>query len=315
MKVAVVGAGFSGLAVCWHLLQRGVAVDLYEAKEVGAGASGVASGLLHPYAGEQVRRSYLASQALEETKHLLKVAGSHSKEPVADFCGVIRIADEEQAKTLQKHIEDYGDVERLCQRQFLIKSGIVVHSKNYLSGLFAALEEKGLHWIVKKVSSLKELESYDAFVLTIGNGIFSFEGLGPLPLSRVKGQSLLCKWPFEEMPLKRPLVSKGHIVPSAQKDRVYLGSTYERGEFAADDTPFSEIALKLLWPRAKELMPAWQEPGIIECKAGIRVTRPGFAVPWIKKIGEKGFLLTAMSSRGLLYHSYFAKQLVEEMLQ
>ncbi len=40
VDVAVVGAGFAGLAVAWELTRRGVAVSVIEAERIGAGASG-----------------------------------------------------------------------------------------------------------------------------------------------------------------------------------------------------------------------------------------------------------------------------------
>ena len=77
VKLAVVGAGFSGLAVSFHLLERGVEVDLYDQKGVGSGASGIGSGLVHPYAGEQLRRSLYATEGMEATRRLLQVAGEY----------------------------------------------------------------------------------------------------------------------------------------------------------------------------------------------------------------------------------------------
>src|SRR3990167_8526020 len=111
MKAAVIGAGFGGLALCWHLLERGISVDLYDQKGVGAGASGVASGLLHPYAGEDLKRSWRADLALQEARDLLAVSQRFSSKQVADFSGLIRKTTEEQSRTLLKHASTYGDVE------------------------------------------------------------------------------------------------------------------------------------------------------------------------------------------------------------
>lgn len=54
-RVAVVGGGFAGLAVSWHLLEAARAagqplqLQLFDAYGLGAGGSGAAAGLLHPY--------------------------------------------------------------------------------------------------------------------------------------------------------------------------------------------------------------------------------------------------------------------------
>jgi len=104
MKVAVVGAGFAGLALTWHLLQEGAEVDLYDEKGVGAGASGVSSGLLHPYIGQQANRSWKADEAIAMTKELLDISQRFSKDPVADFSGIIRKLTPKQSEVFDRHI-------------------------------------------------------------------------------------------------------------------------------------------------------------------------------------------------------------------
>jgi glycine/D-amino acid oxidase-like deaminating enzyme len=54
LRYAVLGAGFAGLSVAWHLLKYSpkgsrVRVDIYDESGIGGGASGVSGGLLHPY--------------------------------------------------------------------------------------------------------------------------------------------------------------------------------------------------------------------------------------------------------------------------
>eukprot|EP00250_Pteridium_aquilinum_P003047 c13377_g1_i1 orf=260-1687(-) len=53
-KYAILGAGFAGLSVAWQLLQLStellqISVDVFDEEGIGAGASGVSGGLLHPY--------------------------------------------------------------------------------------------------------------------------------------------------------------------------------------------------------------------------------------------------------------------------
>ncbi len=307
MRIAVVGAGFSGLALSYHLLLKGAFVDLYDEQGVGAGASGVSSGLLHPYVGEQVRRSQNADAAMEETRKLLSIASEYCKDPVFDCSGIVRRVTPKQRDTFLKHQEEYLDVEVMSDELVKIHSGIVVHSSSYLKGLYQACIEKGLNLILKKIDSTCELQTYDAFILAIGAGIFSFPGLEHLVLSAIRGQTLLCKWPLP--PLKEALLGKGHIVPLPGGDKVHLGATYERG--VETTLPCMETALRLLTPQAAVLAPEWKEIEALECRAGIRVVRPAHAVPWVYKMSEKGFALTAMGSRGLLYHAYYGKMLAD----
>lgn len=64
LRVAVIGGGFAGLAASYHLLAaaagsgRAMQLTLYDAVGLGAGGSGAAAGLLHPYTPRgKVRRA------------------------------------------------------------------------------------------------------------------------------------------------------------------------------------------------------------------------------------------------------------------
>jgi glycine/D-amino acid oxidase-like deaminating enzyme len=53
-RYAILGAGFAGISVAWHLLKESpkelrLSVDVYDEVGIGGGASGVSGGLLHPY--------------------------------------------------------------------------------------------------------------------------------------------------------------------------------------------------------------------------------------------------------------------------
>jgi len=309
MKVAVVGAGFAGLALCYYLLQQGVSVDLIEAKGLGGGASGAAVGLLHPYAGEQVRRSYLADEALSEARVLLSLAQTYSKDVVAQYSGILRKADEDQAKVLLEHQEKYNDVEQLEKDLFFIRSGIVVHSSNYLDGLFSALQAKGLQWKLQNISHMDELVDYDAFFLAIGGGVFSMPGLESFNLQGIKGQALICRWPKDVQELSLSLMGKGYIVPM-KEGTVQLGSTYERGR--KDSDVDIERAVVELTPKAQALISSWNKLDVIAGKAGVRVSRREHYFPLLASVGSKGWIISGLGSRGLLYHAYGAKKLVEQ---
>ncbi|KAI7728546.1 hypothetical protein M8C21_001064 [Ambrosia artemisiifolia] len=81
-RYAVLGAGFAGLSVAWHLLERSatdlhVHVDVLDEVGIGGGASGVAGGLLHPYS-PKVKPLWMAAKCWEETLRLIRIAETHS---------------------------------------------------------------------------------------------------------------------------------------------------------------------------------------------------------------------------------------------
>ena len=79
-RFAVVGAGCAGLGVVRYLLQEGLSrgqrvhIDLYDAYGIGCGATGVAAGLLHPYAPTG-KKLWQAEPAFQEASHLIHAVG------------------------------------------------------------------------------------------------------------------------------------------------------------------------------------------------------------------------------------------------
>ncbi|KAK1395927.1 DAO domain-containing protein [Heracleum sosnowskyi] len=78
LRYAVLGAGFAGLSVTWHLLQHSpkenhVCIDIYDDVGIGGGASGVSGGLLHPYS-PKVKPLWRSMECWKESLKLLSIA-------------------------------------------------------------------------------------------------------------------------------------------------------------------------------------------------------------------------------------------------
>ncbi|KAK6236888.1 hypothetical protein SCA6_012225 [Theobroma cacao] len=78
LRCAVLGAGFAGLSVAWHLLKQSpmdlrLHIDLYDEVGVGGGASGVSGGLLHPYS-PKVKLLWKGAECWKECLKLLSIA-------------------------------------------------------------------------------------------------------------------------------------------------------------------------------------------------------------------------------------------------
>jgi glycine/D-amino acid oxidase-like deaminating enzyme len=197
MKIAVIGAGFGGMGLCTYLIRRGVQVDLYD--QQGAG-------LAHPYVGESLRRTRMATAALQELKDLLSFSQQFSEEKVADFSGIIRKPLAENEQVLEQAIKEFGDVQKLADGSFWIQSGITVHSRAYLQGLYAAFLAKGGQFKKQKVHIMDELCGYDFCFFAVGAGVFFFPEMAYLQLKPVKGQALVCKWPKNFPVLEKSLL-------------------------------------------------------------------------------------------------------------
>ncbi len=282
--VAVIGAGFAGLAAA-YFLSKTFQVTVFDQKGIGGGASGISSGLLHPYPGEKGRRSWHADEALEAAKELLDVAEQEMQRPVAHRGGILRRGE---------CTAPGSDVEPQADGSFLIRSGITVFPTLYLEGLWKACEKRGVELVLKKIGVLKELNHFDAVVVAAGAGVRGFPECKSLAVNFVKGQVLTCAL---DKPLERSISAKRYQALTPKSDQVHLGATYER-DFT-DEEPCLETAVKLLQP----------ETAVLDCRAGIRVTNPAHYFPILEQLNAKTWVMTAFGSRGLLYHAYFGQKI------
>jgi glycine/D-amino acid oxidase-like deaminating enzyme len=287
MKVAVIGAGFAGLARAYYLSEH-FDVTLFDLKGIGGGASGVSSGLLHPYPGEKGRRSWHAAEALEATRELLKVAEQELGQPVANYEGILKVGE---------CLDPGEDVEQLSSDTFLIKSGITVFPELYLQGLWLACQKRGVELVIQNITALNELKEFDQIVLATGAGIRHFPECRHLKINFVRGQVLTC---VLDQPLERSISAKRYKAMTPSEGICHLGATYERD--LIDDKPCKETAIALLQP----------ETEVLDCRAGIRVTNPAHYFPILEQIDPKTWVITAFGSRGLLYHAYFGKKIMEQ---
>ena len=129
-------------------------------------------------------------------------------------------------------------------------------------------------------------------IIAAGAGIRNFPECSHLKINFVKGQVLTV-----EKAIERSISSKRYFALTAEKNICHLGATYER-DFA-DDRPNQETATELLEPEMR----------VLDCRAGIRVTNPAHYFPMIEQINPKTWAVTALGSRGLLYHAYLGKKL------
>ncbi len=283
-KAAVIGAGFAGLAAAYFLSDK-FQVTLFDQKGIGAGASGISSGLLHPYPGEKGRLSWEAAEAMALAKKLIEEAEEALGRPVAHKGGILRLGP---------ILNPGPDVTQIGPEKYLITSGMTVFPSLYLQGLWKVCEKKGVELKIEKIESLDALPGYDFVVLTVGAGIRSFSVKDGLKINFVKGQVLTCAL---TEPLERSISSKVYTALTESPLKCHIGATYERD--IIDEVPDREKAVGLLKPALP----------VIDCRAGIRVTNPAHYFPILQQIGPHRYVITALGSRGLLYHALMGARL------
>lgn len=312
-KIAVVGAGFCGLAAAYQLLasatcQEKIEVTLFDSKGIGGGASGVATGLLHPYPGAAGRRSRHASEALAATVRLLQAVEKTTGRLVASYGGILRVAQNETQKAaFLSHAESYGDVIPLEEALFLIRSGVTVHCASYLQGLWEMIELLGGRLRREKIASTEALADYDLIILAAGGGISSFKEAEPLRVKRIKGQVLVAQKQAQMEPLERSIIGAGYLAVGEDPSLCYIGSTYEKGDFSEEAD--LEVAKREILPKLASYFLKADQLEIVGARAGVRLARIGDYYPILEKASDRVWIFTAMGSRGLLYHAYLAEQL------
>ncbi len=283
-KIAIIGAGFAGLAAAYYLSKK-FQVTLFDQKGIGGGASGISSGLLHPYPGEKGRLSWHAEEALKLSKELIDQAEEALGSPVAQREGILRLGP---------ILNPGPDVIELGPEKFLITSGMTVFPSLYLKGVWKLCEKEGSELKVEKIESLEALQGYHAVILAAGAGIRTFTEHKDLKINFVKGQILTCAL---REPLERSISSKIYTAVTEKPLECHVGATYERE--VLDDTADLEKATELLNPTLP----------VLDCRAGIRVTNPAHYFPIVQQIGPYHYVITALGSRGLLYHALMASRL------
>lgn len=330
MKIAIIGAGFCGLAVAWHLLRHPVSahsqIELIDSKGIGKGTSGIAAGLLHPYAGAHAKLNWRGKEGFQATKELLNAAAENLRRPVTSQDeGILRHAlNEEQLLDFQlcaqKYPEDtqWIDVDQ-CQRLapgtppvpgLWIKGGLTIYSALYLQGLWNACAQKGVVFTQRAIHSLDEVKGFDYVIVTTGAETIRLPECASLPLNLVKGQVLEYSWPRNHPPLQCALNSHIYLLMNESRTSCLVGATYEKGyETALIDL---EAAKKELLPKAIELFPPLKDATFINCYTGMRAVTPRYQ-PLMQQLSSSQWVLTGMGSKGLLYHALFAKELVDKM--
>lgn len=93
LRYAVLGAGFAGLSVAYHLLKQSpkdsnLRIDIFDEVGIGGGASGVSGGLLHPYS-PKAKLLWRAAECWDEALRLLTVAEA-ALPPNSDDAPIVR---------------------------------------------------------------------------------------------------------------------------------------------------------------------------------------------------------------------------------
>lgn len=316
MNIAIVGAGFLGIACAWHLLQLpGATITLFDAKGIGAGASGIAAGLLHPFGGAKATRNWMASESYPETVSLLEIASKTLATPVFKQSGIFRPATTtEQHDQFYKRSKEYADCSWLdtppstlfTKPGLFIPAGIQVDCSLYLEGLWKACIARGAKLVIETIGSPSDLRTFDLSVFTIGTGFLALKEPITPNLSAVKGQ--LLELEYDDL-LECGVSSHAYLAQNKMRT-LTAGATYEHSwQCEGPDRQRCEAEIRA---KVAAFCPKLAGLALLECKAGYRAVTKD-KKPFLIKAQSNCYCLGGLGSKGLLYHAWLAKLLREKI--
>lgn len=331
MRVAVLGAGYAGLSVTWHLLfhsQGSATIDLFDPEPLD-NASGLSSGLLHCFTGKKALKPPLADLGITATHHLITESSKALNMPIVLSNGIVRPAvDDEQATLFKQRAEEFpSELEwwekNKCETTIpsmvvhsgalFIKNGITINNTAYINGLWDACASLGTQFYDELIENLADIrEFYDHIIITPGANAHFFPELKPLPLSSVKGQLIEISWP-KDLPMP-PFSINAHkyMVANTEQHTCILGATFEHNqpEAVVDKT----VAYNEIMPPVLELFPNLKDAEILNYYAGMR-SSSSTRLPIICRVQEKLWFLGGLGSKGLLYHGLTGNMLAQAVLK
>ncbi|MDR3623600.1 MAG: FAD-binding oxidoreductase [Chlamydiales bacterium] len=331
MQIAIIGAGFAGLALCYYLsLEKNSSVTIFDPFDSKKSASFSSSGLLHPFGGAHCKKTWLANECMHKANELISTVETNLKITVANRSGILRpvikacqLDDFQKASTLHEDAIWWDQETCLKKIPYLISqgglfipSGISIDSEQYIDGLKICCKQNGAIFKTQTFSNSQEFHSFDAIVACTGSATTDLPGFHHLPLHFVKGQLIELSWPQELKPLTYSLVSDGYITMTSSKQSCIVGATYERNYTDACTTKAAEMELR---KKAEAFIPQLENAPLISQKAGIRAFSPNNIHPIIGRVDTSTkanlWVFTGLGSKGMLQHAYFGANLARAIIE
>lgn len=332
MRIAVLGSGYAGLSVTWHLLfhsQGSAAIDIFDPSPLEDNATSLSSGLLHSFPGLRATKAFLADEGLVSTHNLITQASKSLDVPIVISHGILRPTMtleqtnlfKQRAQEFPKELEWWEKAK--CESSvpglsinndsggLFIKNGVTIKNDMYIEGLWEACAALGTQLYSDLIEDLSEiLDYYDHVIITPGANFDNLKTLTRLPVNKVKGQVLEIDWPENLNPLPISINASKYLIANTSKKTCILGATFEHNQ---PEEPNQEEAYKEIIPKLSPFFPFLNSAKILGCYAGTRIST-STNKPLIGKIAEKTWLLIGLGSRGLLYHGITGNMLAQAVL-
>jgi len=338
----VIGAGIAGLSLAHCIQQKGSDVAIFDKKGIAEGASGTPVALINPVTGRRAKLCWRPEQCYQHTLDLLKRTEAFNGLKLANPKGVLRPAlFDKMAKKMYESFNNQswpkGWVEWLDEKQvqqkkhprikcksgaIWVKKGISLDMGRYVSALATMLKQQGVKQYTHPDYELKQTQQgwkldTVTFSLTASTVLFATGSATPdidwwydIPIHPLKGQTAIFQ---TERPIQfdHSISSLGYFSP-IRDHLIGVGSTYEHN--FSNDQP-TEDAIEKLKSKLLRTLPYLK--GTLKVKsqwAGVRASTPD-RMPIIgpHKTIDNLYLFAGFGSKGLLYSTYLANMLVQQI--
>ncbi len=315
-NIAIVGAGFAGLASAYQLKYNfDCKVSIFSKCGPLGGASAVATGLLHPFLGPFAKLAILGKEAHKEALNLITEVEKTSGINCCRRDGIYRPAlYPRQLRSFKKEARRNDEIDWIesplpfaPSPGILIKTGISVFSHTYLDALWKVCQSLGVETFIEEIKTPDQLKDFDTIVWALGSDTTQLEHLAHLPLTKTKGQTLKMQWPKDKVKPPWGVIARKYLLMDQESKSCIVGSSYEN-EFK-DDKPDLKKALEAILPSTHSLDEEIATFKVLECKSGLRMHGPNKRTPYLKRLDERNWVYSGLGSRGLLYHAFCGKEL------
>lgn len=340
----ILGGGIAGLSMADALLKKNKTCVLVDHQPLGNGASAAPLMMINPATGRRAKRAWRAETCFRFIEKLLEETEQLSNKKIYEKNGVVRPAlTNKIAENFKKSVTKYkwpaGWVEWLEQKPFteqfphipeqygglIIKKGITVSGRLFISSLFKSLDNKGLKLFFEKDYRLNNdhglwnLDINDSHICSkividatgyhqTKNSWWNFLSLHP-----VKGQTATFHYK-NPVPLTSSISSLGYMATFAERpNEITVGSTYEH-QF--DHLLPDEAGLAYLKKKLRKTLPNLSSSYTsVDQWAAVRVSvqdkKPVIGPhPEIEGV----YIIGALGSKGLLMGRYMAELLTNHLL-
>ncbi len=325
-RIAVIGAGIAGASLVRAFRRVGLAADLFDAKGLGAGASGNPAALISPRLdaglGEVAQlhaQAYARAIQIYRTETMSALIGRGAlqlekapKDPgrfdvIAGWDGwspggMTRPEVAETARRLGEPVETAS----LRLRDALVLEPAVVLAAfagdaSVDKARVTGIEPQGARW---RVMAGARSETYDVVCITAG---FDTGGLAPLPdLRPVRGQVTVAR-----LRLTGEAVAwGGYLIPT--RTGLLFGATHQRGDADGGVREADDLANLAALATVRPVLAQAVAAKGVKGRAGVRAAMPDQS-PLCGPAAPGLYLLTALGGRGFTLAPLLAEQIAAEV--